>query len=135
MTTLEQRAQEQKLRDAILAERNANHILVLNKHPGKGGGVFIPIPDHAIMFRECARFKEAGALTGFIKNDPPNTRLLIYPEAFRCLCSGCGLDHAALIAHLQRHGWLENRNEKVKGKTDRYYVLAEAFLRGETNPS
>jgi hypothetical protein len=110
VTTMEGKAAEEKLRDAIRAERTANHIVVLNKQPGKGGGLFVPKPEHAIIYQNLAAFKEAGTLYGFIKVDGENTRVLLYPDEFRRLSAGCDLD--ALIAHLHRNGLLQIKNEK-----------------------
>jgi hypothetical protein len=128
VTTAEEKAAEQKLRQAIEAERAK--FVVLKKHPGRGGGLFIPIPEHAIIYENPAAFKEAGTLYGFIKVDGANTRVLLYPDEFRRLSTGCDLD--ALVAHLQRNGLLQIKNEKVNRRTEQYYVLADIFLNGET---
>jgi hypothetical protein len=130
VATLEEKAAEQKLREAIEAERTK--FVVLEKHPGKGGGLFVPIPEHAIIYENSAAFKDAGTLYGFIKIDGENTRILIDRDAFHRLSGGCDLD--ALVAHLQRSGLLQIKNEKVNGRTAQYYVLADGFLRGETIP-
>ena len=129
VTTAEEKAAEQKLRQAIEAARAK--FVVLKKHPGRGGGLFIPIPEHAIIYENPAAFKEAGTLYGFIKVDGANTRVLLYPDEFRRLSTGCDLD--ALVAHLQRNGLLQIKNEKVNRRTERYYVLADGFLRDETD--
>ncbi len=130
VATLEDKAAEQKLREAIGAARAK--FVVLKKHPGPGGGLFVPIPEQAIIYENPAAFKEAGTLYGFIKIDGENTRILIDRDAFHRLCAGCSSD--ALVAHLQRNGLLQIKNEKIHGRTAQYYVLADGFLRGETNP-
>jgi hypothetical protein len=135
VATLEDKAAEQKLREAIEAERAK--FVVLKKQPGPGGGLFVPTPEQAIIYENPAAFKEAGTLYGFIKVDGENTRILIDRDAFHRLSGGCDLD--ALVAHLQRNGLLQIKNEKVNGRTAQYYVLAHGFLPdgllpGETNP-
>ena len=129
VTTVEEKAAEQKLRQAIEAERAK--FVVLKKHAGRGGGLFIPAPEQAIIYSNPAAFKEAGTLYGFIKVDGRDRRVLVYPDQFCRLSGGCDLD--ALIAHLQRNGLLQIKNDKVNGRTERYYVLADGFLRDETD--
>jgi hypothetical protein len=127
VVTLEGKAAEQKLRAAIEAERAK--FVILEKHPGRGGGLFIPIPEHAVVYENPAAFRDAGSLYGFIKIDGENTRILIDRDAFHRLSAGCDL--GALVAHLQRNGLLEIKNEKIHGRTAQYYVLTDGFLRGE----
>jgi hypothetical protein len=130
VATLEQKAAEQKLREAIHAARAANRLIVLNKESGgRGGPSFKPVSEHAVMYADLETFKKSGA--GFIKNDGADTRLLIYPEPFRSLSAGCGLEHDAFVNYLVKRRLLELKNEKVKGKTDQYYVLVGTFLHSE----
>ena len=125
VTTVEEKAAEQKLRQAIEAERAK--FVILEKHPGRGGGLFVPIPEHAIIYENPAAFKEAGTLYGFIKIDGENTRILVPPDAFGRLTAACGIEHDALVDYLQRKGSLEIKNEKVRNKTERYFVLGNGF--------
>jgi hypothetical protein len=128
VTTLEEKAAEQKLREAILAAREAHRLIVLNKQPGKGNGLFVPVPEHAAMFEDLEAVKKACTLLGFIKVDDTGTRILLYPDAFRKVSAGCGLEHDALIDYLTRFELLKIENEKVKGKSDRFYVLASRII-------
>jgi hypothetical protein len=128
VTTLEQKAAEQKLREGILVARAAHQLIVLNKQPGKGGGLFVPAPEHATMFEDLDEFKKAGTLSGFIKVDNTGTRILLYPDAFRKVSAGCGLEHDALVDYLTRSELLKIENEKVKGQTERFYVLADRII-------
>jgi len=130
VVTLEMKAAEQKLRERIAAARQADRFITLNKHPGKGGGKLVPAPEHAIKFEDPGVFRAAGALSGFIKIDGPDQRILIYRDEFHRLTEG--FDRDALIAHLQRTGALTIKNEKIKGETKSYAVLREVFVRGET---
>ncbi len=127
IVTMEMKAEEQELRARTVAWRAADRFLILNKRPGKGNGIFEPVPEHAIRYEDPMAFKQAGTLSGFIKMDGPESRILVYADEFRRLTEG--LDHDGLVAHLQRAGWLTIKKEKVKGRPDTYYVLAEAFLR------
>ena len=120
------------MREAIEAERAK--FVVLEKHPGRGGGLFVPIPEHAIIYENPAAFRKAGTLYGFIKIDGENTRILVHPDAFRRLTAACGIEHDALVAHLQRKGSLEIKNEKVRNRTERYFVLGDGFLRERDKP-
>src|SRR6266536_512966 len=132
VVTLETRAAEQKLRERIAAARQADRFIKLVKHPGKGGGLFVPAPEHMIRFSDRAAFKSAGSLFGFIKIDGPDQRVLIYRDEFHRLTEGCGIDRDALIAHLKRTGALTIKNEKIRAETKTYAVLTEAFVRIET---
>jgi hypothetical protein len=133
VTTVEEKAAEQKFRQAIEAERAK--FVILEKHPGRGGGLFVPIPEHAIIYENPAAFRKAGTLYGFIKIDGENTRILVPPDAFGRLTAACGIEHDALVDYLQRKGSLEIKNEKVRNKTERYFVLGNGFLREETDPA
>jgi hypothetical protein len=133
ITTLEEKAAEQKLREAILTEREANRLIELKLQPGGGGGsTFKPNSECAVVYNDLVAARKAGLVGGFIKNDGHKARILLYPEAFRRCSAGCGLPHDALVEYLKRAGFLEIKNEKVKGETEQYYVLTEAFLRSET---
>ena len=129
ITTLEEKAAEQKLREALLTERASNRLIELNKQAGKGNGIFVPAPEHAVMFEGLDVFKQAGTLSGFIKNDPTmGSRILLYPDAFRRLIAGCGLDYDALVGHLERTRLLLRvGTEKVQGKSERFYVIDGAI--------
>jgi hypothetical protein len=127
VATLEEKAAEQKLRAVILAKRDANQLIVLNKLPGKGGGLLVPAPEHAAMYADLETFKRSGF--GFIKNDGDNTRILLFhPDALPRLAAGCDIEHDAFVDYLQRARLLEIKREKVNGKADLYYVLPATFL-------
>jgi hypothetical protein len=120
----------QKLREAILAARDANQLIVLNlESGGRGGPTFKPAPEHAALY-ESIDLKNPGTISGFIKNDGANIRILLFGSAFRRLSSECG-DHDVLVNYLKRKNLLEIKNEKVKRSTDQYYVLV-GFLLDET---
>ena len=51
VTTMEQKAAVQKLREAILAACDANQLIVLNlESGGRGGPRFKPVPEHATLY-------------------------------------------------------------------------------------
>jgi hypothetical protein len=132
VVTLEENAAEQKLRELILSERDANRLVVLNKEPG-GRGTFIPAPEHAVIYEALETFKNAGTLAGFIKVDGETTRILLYAQAFHRLGAACGLAPDVLAAHLQRAKLLEIKKEKVGGKADHFYVFPGTFLYSQHN--
>jgi hypothetical protein len=134
VATLQEKAAKQKFREAILAARDASRLIVLNRQAGgRGGLTFKPAPEHAVLYQDVD-LKNPGTLSGFIKNDGENTRILLYPDAFRRLAEGCGLDHVALADYLRRARLLEVKNEKVKGKPNQFYVLPRMFLHSESEP-
>jgi putative DNA primase/helicase len=118
VATLEEKAAEQKLREAIKAERAK--FVVLEKHPGRGGGLLVPIPEQAIIYENPAAFKEAGTLYGFIKIDGENTRILAYPDAFHRLSTGC--DRDALVAPASQ--WAAGDQERKSPRPDRAILRA-----------
>jgi putative DNA primase/helicase len=126
VTTSEQTAAEQRLREAIIAAYAANRLLVLNKRPGKGGGLLVPAPEHAAMYEDLETFKRSGC--GFVRRDGEKTDVLLYREVFRNFCAGCGMEHDAFVTYLRRAQLLEVKNAKIKGKTGEYYVLVGTFL-------
>jgi hypothetical protein len=79
------------------------------------------VPEHATFYQNID-LKNPGTISGFIKNDGANTRILLFHDAFHRISAECG-DHDALVNYLKRKNLLEIRNEKVKRSTDQYCVL------------